>query len=77
VKKANIESRRKKMSQSQIETDKETSYKTPTWVKILGIITLVLVILVAILMQGGHNPGLHNMPSADTSLSAEVTEVGE
>lgn len=65
------------MSQNHLEADQETAYKTPTWVKVLGIITLVLVILVAVLMQGGHNPSLHNMPSADSSPSAEVNEAGE
>ena len=41
-------------------------YTTPRWVKIVGIIALVLVLLVGILLLagvgGGHGPGRH-MPS--------------
>jgi hypothetical protein len=65
------------MSQSQLETAKETAYKTPTWVKRLGLAMLGLLILIAILMLSGHNPSLHNMPTANASATAEVTEVGE
>ena len=43
-------------------------YSTPRWVKIVGIIALVVVLLVAILMLtgvgGDHGPGRH-MPSGD------------
>jgi hypothetical protein len=41
-------------------------YSTPRWVKIVGIITLVLVLLVGIMLLAGvgghHGPGRH-MPS--------------
>ncbi len=41
-------------------------YRTPRWVKIVGIIALVLVVLVGILLLAGiggeHGPGRH-MPS--------------
>lgn len=44
----------------------------PRWVKVFGIIALVLVVLVVVMLvtgRGGHGPGRHsrdNLPSADT-----------
>lgn len=32
---------------------------TPRWVKVFGIITLVLVLLLAIMLISGHGPGRH------------------
>ena len=44
-------------------------YSTPRWVKIVGIVALVLVLLVGIVfitgMGGNHGPGRH-MPSGGT-----------
>ena len=42
---------------------------TPRWVKVFGIITLVIVLLVVVLKfagGGGHGPSRH-MPRGDTS----------
>jgi hypothetical protein len=43
-------------------------YSTPRWVKVFGIIALILVLLVAIMMftgiGGDHGPGRH-IPSGD------------
>ena len=42
---------------------------TPRWVKVAGIIALVLVVLVVVMVvtgRGGHGPGCH-MPGSDTS----------
>ena len=51
------------------ENDTQTA-GTPRWVKVLGIVALVLVVLVAVLLVtgrgGGHGPGRH-APSSDTT----------
>jgi ABC-type transporter Mla subunit MlaD len=42
---------------------------TPRWVKVFGIIALVLVVLVVVMLvtgRGGHGPGRHTL-SGDTS----------
>jgi hypothetical protein len=48
-------------------------YKTPRWVKIAGIIALVLVLLVGIIMVTGiggeHGPGRH-IPRGNTRPSS-------
>jgi hypothetical protein len=46
-----------------------TAYNTPLWVKIFGIIALVLVLLVGIMLLSGgeHGPGRH-MPPAEHSM---------
>ena len=48
-------------------TDRPTYPGTPHWVKVSGIVTLVLVLLVVIVMVasgGNHGPGRH-IPSGD------------
>ena len=54
-------------------TEKDTQTAgTPRWVKVFGIIALVLVVLVVVMIvagRGGHGPGRHtgdNTPSGDT-----------
>ena len=49
---------------------------TPRWVKVFGIIALVLVLLIVAMMfiGGEHGPGRHT-PSGDTPPSS-VTEHG-
>jgi hypothetical protein len=32
---------------------------TPRWVKVFGIVAIVLVVLVAIMLLSGHGPGRH------------------
>jgi hypothetical protein len=32
---------------------------TPRWVKVFGIVVIVLVVLVAIMLLAGHGPGRH------------------
>lgn len=44
--------------------DRGSPPSTPRWVKVFGIITLVLVLLVAIMLISGHGPGRH-MHGAD------------
>jgi hypothetical protein len=45
---------------------------TPRWVKALGIIAIVLVLLVVTLLLTGHGPGRH-LSSGDTGVES-VTE---
>jgi hypothetical protein len=50
------------------EKDRQTA-GTPRWVKVFGIIALVLAVLVVVLLvagRGGHGPGRHT-PGGDTS----------
>jgi hypothetical protein len=51
-------------------------YRTPRWVKIIGIIALVLVLLLGILhltsMRGNHGPGRH-LPSGDAGSTPPVS----
>jgi hypothetical protein len=47
------------MAQTQ-GPDQESSYSTPRWVKVAGIIMLILIVLIGILlMTGNHGPGRH------------------
>ncbi len=41
------------------EPDRESPPSTPLWVKVFGIAFLVLVLLIAIMIAGGHGPGRH------------------
>ena len=53
-------------------------YSTPRWVKVSGIVTLVLVLLVVIVMLatgGNHGPARH-MPSGDTGGQTAVVAHG-
>ena len=56
------------MSQTHVEPDRGSDTSTPRWVKVFGIIALVLVLLVVIMMftgvGGDHGPGRH-IPSGD------------
>ena len=48
-------------------TDRPTYPGTPRWVKVSGVVTLVVVVLIVIVMVatgGNHGPGRH-MPSGD------------
>ncbi len=44
--------------------DRGSPPSTPRWVKVFGIIALVVVLLVAIMLISGHGPGRH-MHGAD------------
>lgn len=55
-------------------TEKDTQTAgTPRWVKVFGIVALILVVLVVVMLltgRGGHGPGRHtplgdNTPSVD------------
>lgn len=54
---------------------------TPRWVKVFGIIALVLVVLVGILLvtgggPGGHGPGRHTGGQGPASSTTESGAVG-
>ena len=53
-------------------------YSTPRWVKIVGIIALVLVLLVGIMLltgvRGDHGPGRH-MPSGGAGGHTQTSSV--
>jgi hypothetical protein len=47
-------------------TEKNTQTRgTPRWVKLFGIVALVLIVLVVVMLvagRGGHGPGRHGGP---------------
>ncbi len=55
------------MSQSHEDLDRRSTSGAPRWVKVFGIIVLVVVLLFVISLLAGvrHGPGLHT-PSADS-----------
>jgi len=47
-----------------VAVDREPTTSTPRWVKVFGVIALVLLLLFVIaLLAGGHGPGRHTLPS--------------
>ena len=69
------------MAQTPLEPGHGSTHGTPRWVKVLGIITLVLALLFVISLLAGvrHGPGLHT-PSGDAGGSTRyacVAEYGE
>lgn len=63
----------------RVEADREAMPRTPRWVKVFGIIALVVVLLFILLMltrgPGGHGPGRHfgSGSSSSEHLTAGVT----
>ena len=48
-----------------VGADRRSTVGAPRWVKVFGILALVLVVVVAVLLlSGGHGPGRHT-PSGD------------
>jgi hypothetical protein len=47
---------------------------TPRWVKVFGIIAIVLVLLIGIMLLTGHGPGRHT-PSGDAGGQAPRSSV--
>ncbi len=56
---------------TRIGPDRESPPRTPRWVKVFGIIALVLALLfvVSLLTGGNHGPGRHLPPSSVTQHS--------
>ena len=59
------------MSQTHQKPDDESTYSTPRWVKVIGIIALVVILLIVIALATGlggpHGPGRHS-PSGDSGI---------
>ncbi len=57
--------------------DRGATTGTPRWVKVFGIITIVLILLLVILRATGAGPGIHgperHMPGGDTPPSSATT----
>jgi hypothetical protein len=47
-------------------SDQGSAYRTPTWVKVFGLVALVLIVLlvVSLLLGVRHGPSLHGPSSA-------------
>ena len=60
--------------------DRGATYGTPTWVKLFGIVAIVLVLLVVIVMLAGggsHGPGRHMQSGGDGGRTPLVSRDGE
>lgn len=49
---------------------------TPRWVKVFGIVAIVLVVLIAITLFTGHGPGRHT-PSGDAGDQVRRSSIME
>lgn len=49
------------MSQTHEKLDRESAYRTPRWVKVFGIVVIILVLLFIILHFTGLAPVGHGM----------------
>jgi hypothetical protein len=49
------------MSQTHVESDHESRPSTPHWVKVSGVIVIVIVVLIGIMVLSGgeHGPNRH------------------
>ncbi len=60
------------------ESDPEATTGTPRWVKVFGVIALVLVVLVVLMLVvggGNHGPGRHT-GGGRTALSGDIEAGG-
>jgi len=48
----------------------------PRWVKVFGLVAVVLVLLVAVMVVAGHGPGDH-VPSADAGRETPPSDIGD
>jgi hypothetical protein len=61
------------MSQTYASPDPDSRYRTPGWVKALGIVVLALVLLMGVVMLTSrvqHGPGMHMPPASATESGA-------
>ena len=62
------------MSQTHVRPDRESPPSTPRWVKVFGVIVIVLILLFVILHLTGHGLGGHTLPGGvGHSLSGDPT----
>ncbi len=66
------------MSQTPTEPDRGSAPPMPRWVKVFGIVLIVLVLLVGIILftgiGGEHGPGRHN-PSGGAEYTLPIEHV--
>jgi hypothetical protein len=66
--------------QTGVARDRGPTGGTPLWVKVFGVIALVLIVLAAISLIAGvrHGPGLHGLPgdSGGQEIAAGVVWLG-
>jgi Na+-transporting methylmalonyl-CoA/oxaloacetate decarboxylase gamma subunit len=48
----------------------------PGWVRVFGIVFLILVVLIVVMLAGGHNPARH-LPGADMSSHTPPSSMTE
>lgn len=61
-------------SDTGVKPNRELPPGIPRWVKVFGIITLILILLVVIMIifgGGNHGPGRHGQPSSVTEQSMQ------
>jgi hypothetical protein len=60
------------------EPERETTTGTPRWVKVVGIIAVVLLLVLGIIMLigGEHGPGRHAPPASEQTPPAGGGEPG-
>lgn len=75
---ANLPPSSDKGDNTGVGSDRESTSGTPRWVKVLGIIALVVILLFVISLLAGvrHGPGLHT-PSGDAGGQYVTTSVIE
>ena len=66
------------MSQLPGEAEPESPPRTPRWVKVFGIIVLVVVLLFVISLLAGvqHGPGLHTPPGSSGGQTLPAILIG-
>lgn len=54
----------------------ESPSGTPRWVKVFGVIALVLVVLIGVMLVAGgeHGPGRHTLPVSVTEIHTPPVE---
>jgi hypothetical protein len=60
------------------ESDRESTTGTPRWVKVFGIIALVVVLafVIVLVTQGPHRPGMHGGGGGEAPASSIVALSG-
>jgi hypothetical protein len=59
------------VSQLQIEPERRAASGTPRWVKVLGVIALVIVLFVVIMHLTGNSLGGYDMHAMPTAQGAQ------
>ena len=66
------------MSQTQAEYNRKSTPGTPRWVKVFGLIALILIVILGILhFGGGHGPGSHLASGETGGATMPTSMMGE